>query len=76
MLLPKITQDNVHVFIHLNVSRVTEMIAKNIILPGSKHLWIFIIRKSIVFWKRKIRSFSMSDLSYIFMAYNMEKRGE
>lgn len=76
MLLPKITQDNVHIFIPLKVSKVTEMIAQKYNITWQEAFVDFYNSKVYNILEKEDTKLWYEGPSYIFRAYNMEKRGE
>ncbi|OPJ62554.1 hypothetical protein [Clostridium oryzae] len=75
-MLPEITQENVHIFIPLKVAKVTEMIAKEYNISWKKAMIDFYESKVYSILEREESKLWYEGPTYIFMAYNMEKKGE
>lgn len=76
MELPNITQENVHIFIPLKVAKVTEMIVEKHNIGWKEALVDFYNSKVYEILEREESKLWYEGPTYIFMAYEMEKRGE
>ncbi|MCG4581158.1 hypothetical protein [Clostridium cochlearium] len=76
MSIPKITQENVHIFIPLKVAKVTEMISKKYDIPWQQALLDFYNSKVYSILEKEDTKLWYEGTNYLFMAYEMERKGE
>lgn len=76
MTLPKVTQENVHIFIPLKVAKVVEAISKKYNIPWEQALFDFYNSKVYSILEREETKLWSEGPSYIFMAYEMEREGK
>jgi hypothetical protein len=76
MAVPKITQQNVHLFIPLKVAKVTEMVSKNKNISWEDALIEFYNSKVYDILEKEETKLWYEGPSYLYMGFDMEQRGE
>lgn len=76
MALPKITQENVHLFIPLKVAKVTEITAKNKNMNWEEVLIKFYNSKVYELLEQEDTKLWYEGPSYIYKSFEMEQSGE
>lgn len=76
MVLPKVTQENVHVFIPLKIAKVTEMVSKSKNVSWEDALMEFYSSKVYGILEQEDTKLWYEGPTYLYMAFEMEQRGE
>ena len=76
MTVPKVTQENVHLFIPLKVAKVTEMVSKNKNISWQEALLKFYNSKVYDILEKEDTKLWYEGPSYLYMGFEMEQRGE
>lgn len=76
MLVPKITQENVHLLIPLKVAKGTEMLSKNKNIAWEEALLEFYNSKTYDILEKEETKLWYEGPTYLYSAFEMEKRGE
>lgn len=76
MTLPKVTQENVHLFIPLKVAKVTEMVSKQKNISWEDALLEFYNSKVYNILEQEETKLWYEGPTYLYMAFDMEQKGE
>ena len=76
MTLPKVTQENVHIFIPFKVAKVTELVSKNNNISWKEALLEFYNSRTYDVLEREDTKLWYEGASYLYMGLESEKRGE
>ena len=76
MTVPKVTQENVHLFIPLKVAKVTEMVSKNKNISWQEAMLKFYNSKVYDILEKEDTKLWYEGPSYLYMGFEMEQRGE
>lgn len=76
MALPKVTQENVHLFIPLKVAKVVKKVVKNQNMDVKEALLMFYNSKVYDILEREDTKLWYEGPNYLYMGLEMEQRGE
>lgn len=76
MSLPKVTQENVHIFIPLKVAKVSERFAKSHGLTKKQAILDFYNSKVYDILEKEDTKLWYEGVNYLYMVFEMEKNGE
>lgn len=76
MTIPKVTQENVHIFIPLKVAKVTQLVAKNNHISWKEAMIYFYNSRTYDVLEKEDSKLWYEGVNYLYMGIEMEKKGE
>lgn len=76
MTIPKVTQENVHIFIPLKVAKVTQLLAKNNHISWKEAMIYFYNSRTYDVLEKEDSKLWYEGVNYLYMGIEMEKKGE
>lgn len=76
MTIPKVTQENVHIFIPLKVAKVTQLVAKNNHISWKEAMIDFYNSRTYDVLEKEDSKLWYEGVNYLYMGIEMEKKGE
>jgi hypothetical protein len=76
MTIPKVTQENVHIFIPLKVAKVTQLVAKNNHISWKEAMIDFYNSRTYDVLEKEDSKLWYEGVNYLYMGIEMEKNGE